>query len=76
MKKNRITQKIIWTMIILGFAVIEFPGILFINRIEPYLIGMPFLYGFVLVVWVNMCLVLGVAYYYNWGKKPKQRGDQ
>ncbi len=76
MKKNGThIQKILWTMIVLGFAAIEFPGIFFINRIEPYLFGMPFLYGFVLLVWVYMCLVMGVAYYYNWGKKPKKRGD-
>lgn len=73
-KSGKHTQKIIWTMIILGFAAIEFPGIYFINRIEPYLFGMPFLYGFVLLVWVYMCLVLGAAYHYNWGK-PKKRGD-
>lgn len=68
-KAGKHTQKVIWALIILGLAAIEFPGIFFINRIEPYLFGMPFLYGFVLLVWAFMCLVLGVAYYCNWGKK-------
>lgn len=68
-KAGKHTQKIIWALIILGLGAIEFPGIFFINRIEPHIFGMPFLYGFVLLVWAFMCLVLGVAYYYNWGKK-------
>lgn len=68
-KPGKHTQKIIWTMIIIGLAAIEFPGIFFINRIEPYIFGMPFLYGFVVLVWFYLCVVLGVAYYTRWGKK-------
>lgn len=69
-KPGQYTQKIIWTMIITGLAAIEFPGIFFINRIEPYIFGMPFLYGFVILVWFYLCVVLGVACYFNWGKRP------
>ncbi|MEN1758960.1 hypothetical protein [Anoxynatronum sibiricum] len=60
--------KILWGLIILGIAAIEFPGILFINRIEPSFLGMPFLYGFVLLVWAYLCVVLWIAYRINWGK--------
>lgn len=60
--------KILWGLIIVGLAAIEFPGILFINRIEPYVLGMPFLYGFVLLVWAYLCLVLWFAHRFRWGK--------
>lgn len=58
----------LWIMIILGFVAIEFPGIFFINRIEPYLLGMPFIYGFVVLIWGYMSILLFIAYKTKWGK--------
>lgn len=61
-------KKMIWLMLIAGLAAIEFPGIFFINRVEPYILGMPFLYGFVVVIWGFLCCVLWVAYRHHWGR--------
>jgi hypothetical protein len=67
--KNKFSRrKILWILIIAGFAAIELPGIFLINRIRPFILGMPFIYGFVLLVWVFMCVVLFIAYQTNWGR--------
>ncbi len=63
------SRNLLWILILIGLAAIEFPGIFFINRIEPYLLGMPFIYGFVVLVWSYMCIVLLIAYKTKWGKK-------
>ncbi|WZL73489.1 hypothetical protein QBE52_01790 [Clostridiaceae bacterium 35-E11] len=67
-RKEGVTTKILWILIILGFAIMEFPGIYFINRIEPMILGMPFIYGFTMIMWAYMCIVLLIAYKTNWGK--------
>jgi hypothetical protein len=74
-KKSPMT-KILWTLIIIGFGMMEFPGIYFINRIEPMLFGMPFIYGFMVIMWGYMCIVLFVAYKTNWGGKSSSVDDK
>ncbi|WP_410489338.1 DUF3311 domain-containing protein [Bacillus sp. DTU_2020_1000418_1_SI_GHA_SEK_038] len=70
-KRNKVKFRI--NMLLLGgFALIEFPGIFFINRIEPVIFGMPFIYSFVLIVWVYMCITLFYAYKKNWGEKDNK----
>lgn len=71
MLRNKVKIKI-WLMLLIGFALIEFPGIFFINRVYPMVFGMPFIYGFVLIVWGCMCLVLFYAYLKNWGENIKK----
>ena len=64
--------KIIWGLLILGFCLMEFPGVLFFHdKITPYIFGLPFIYGYILCCWVFMCLVLGYAYKTNWGKNEE-----
>lgn len=71
MEKQRKTKtKLIWVLLIIGFAIMEFPGIYFINRVEPMIFGMPFIYGFILIMWAYMCIVLLYAYQTNWGRGP------
>lgn len=66
-KRNR--RIALAAMLILGFAALEFPGILFVCQItRPFIFGLPFLYGYVLIGWVYMCLVLFIAYLTDWGK--------
>ncbi len=67
-KKNKIKSRII-ILLLAGFALIEFPGVFFINRIEPVIFGMPFIYSFVLIVWACMCIILFYAYKKNWGER-------
>jgi SSS family solute:Na+ symporter len=73
-KKNPVVAKRrrrMWILLLFGFSLIEFPGIYFINRIEPKILGMPFLYGFVLITWIGLCAVLFYAYLTDWGAKGK-----
>ncbi len=66
------TKHRIWFLLILGFILIEFPGVFFINRVHPYILGFPFIYGFVILVWIYMCFILFYAYKHNWGEKPDE----
>lgn len=72
MIKNRKKNKriiILWIAIIVAFATIEFPGIFFINRVRPFIFGLPFIYGFTLIMWFALCLFLLIGYLMKWGKK-------
>ena len=60
----------IYGILLIGFLSIEFPGIFLINRIDPWILGLPFLYGFVLLVWAIMTLTLLYAALTAWGKQP------
>ncbi len=70
-KQNKVKHRI-WLLLIIGFVLIEFPGVFFINRVQPYILGFPFLYGFVILVWIYMCFVLLYAYKCNWGEKSDE----
>lgn len=63
----------IYGILLVGFLLIEFPGIFFINRIDPWVLGLPFLYGFVLFIWVIMTLTLLYAALTSWGKRSLMR---
>ena len=67
-KKNSSLTKILWAFIIIGFAIIEFPGIYFINRLDPFIFKLPFIYGFTIIMWMFMCIVTFVGYKTNWGR--------
>ena len=60
----------IYGILLIGFLSIEFPGIFLINRIDPWILGLPFLYGFVLLIWAIMTLTLLYAALTAWGKRP------
>ena len=56
---------------ILGFMAIELPGIFFVcNRIYPFIFGLPFLYGYIIICWLYMCIVLLCGFRTSWGRKP------
>ena len=58
-------------LLIFGFMALEFPGIIFVCEIvRPFVLGLPFLYGYILIGWLYMCLVLLYAYLTGWGKHP------
>jgi len=71
-KKNK-TSNIIIALFIIGFCAMQIPGVFFFGRIsEPFLFGMPFIYGYILCLWAYMCLVFLYAHKRNWGRKPRQ----
>lgn len=68
-KQNSYPRKrLYWALVIICFMIMEFPGIYFFNKIEPMIFGMPFIYGFMLIMWAIMCTILFIAYKDNWGK--------
>lgn len=72
---------IILILLLIGFAAMEFPGILIVGRMTaPMLFGLPFLYGYLLCCWAFMLLVLLYAWRSRWGtrkvftaKPPEER---
>lgn len=67
----------LWTLIIVGLAMLQFPGILFYHDVtEPRIFGMPFIYGFNLLIWAILCVVLFIAYQVRWGRpRPDELDD-
>ena len=56
-------------LLLIGFGAIEFPGIFFVmDRVEPFILGLPFLYGYLLCWWLYMCAGFFYAYRTGWGK--------
>lgn len=63
--------KLIWILLLIGFACMEFPGVFFFkDKSEPYIFGFPFIYAFNLIMWAYMVIVILYAYMSNWGE-PK-----
>lgn len=56
------------TLIILGLIMMESPIILLANRVEPFILGMPFLIFWVLFWWLFCTIVFLIAYRANWGR--------
>jgi len=78
MRKSKMPTKgiLIRVLLIIGFMVMEFPGILFFkDMVEPYIFGLPFAYGIMLIGWVYMCIILFWAYKCNWGEDAPKGGD-
>jgi len=57
--------------ILLCFALIGFPGVFFINRIEPAFFNIPFIYWFPFLIWVALCALLFFGYKTGWKGKQK-----
>lgn len=57
---------------IFGIIMMESPTILWANRVEPTVLGFPFLLAWVLFWWAFCTAVFLVAHLMNWGK-PRNR---
>ncbi len=69
-KQLRNRKIILALFIFFGFMAMEFPGILIVRgRVEPFIFGLPFLYGYMFVCWLYMCVVMFVAFRTAWGRK-------
>lgn len=67
-KKRRIILAI---LLITGFMALEIPGIFFLcGKTYPFVLGLPFLYGYIFICWFYMCMVLLCGYKTSWGRKP------
>ncbi|GAA3287566.1 hypothetical protein GCM10020260_24330 [Nesterenkonia halobia] len=70
------TAVTLWTCIVAGFALMEFPGVLFFHDMaEPRILGLPFIYGFTVVIWFLMCVVLYVGHRTRWGRRGPDEVD-
>ena len=78
MRKTKMPTKgiIIRVLLVIGFLAMEFPGVLFFKDIaEPHIFGLPFAYGFMLIGWIYMCVILFWAYKCNWGEDEPKGGE-
>ena len=56
-------------LLVIGFAAIELPGIFFVmDKVYPFIFGMPFLYGYIFCWWMYLCAVFFYSYKTGWGK--------
>jgi hypothetical protein len=63
-------------LLIIGFCFMEFPGVFFFkDKIDPYIFGFPFIYGYIIIWWIYMCVIMLIAFLTNWGFK-KEGGDE
>lgn len=61
--------KLFWILMLVGFACMEFPGVFFFQKMsEPYIFGLPFIYGWNLICWAYLVIVIGIAWKSNWGE--------
>ncbi len=69
------SSKVLWTIILVPFLIVVFPGVLFFQDMtEPRIFGFPFIYGFVMICWLVQTVAIAVATATNWGeKKPKRK---
>ena len=78
MRKTKLSTKgiVIRLLLLIGFLVMEFPGVLFFKDMStPHIFGLPFAYGIMLLGWIYMCVILLWAYRCNWGEDKKDGGD-
>ncbi len=79
MRKSKMSgkTKMIWLLIIIGFMFMEFPGVFFFkDKSDPFILGLPFIYGYILCWWVYFCVILFYAYKTNWGEVAKNGGGE
>lgn len=79
MSKNKMTgkTKLIWVLLLIGLAAMEFPGVFFFkDKVDPFILGMPFIYGYILCWWAYMCVILLYAYKTRWGQLKGEGGDE
>ena len=68
-EKMPVRKKIIIGLLLVGFAAIEFPGILFVGgMVRPFIFHLPFLYGYLICGWAYMTSVLFYAWRTGWGR--------
>ena len=70
-------SKLIWILLLIGLAAMEFPGVFFFkDKSDPFILGMPFIYGYILCWWAYMCAILLFAYKTRWGQPKGEGGDE
>ncbi len=63
------TRVVLTGLVVLGLIMMESPVILWANKVNPMVLGMPFLLFWVLLWWAFCTVVLLIAFKLNWGKK-------
>jgi len=61
----------LYVLIIVCFSLMELPGVYFFNRIDPFIFGLPFIYGFNIIMWAVMVTLMFIGYITNWGRGAK-----
>jgi hypothetical protein len=67
-KQSNPVKTTLFILIVLGFMLMEFPGVFFFNRIDPIIFGLPFIYAFNIIMWAVMCVFMFIGYKTKWGR--------
>ncbi|MGQ9652305.1 MAG: hypothetical protein ACUVXJ_19610 [Phycisphaerae bacterium] len=67
-------KTVLYTLIVICFVVAESPLILWANRIEPMILGLPFLIGWVIIWWAVTIVLYLIGYLTNWGEGSSELG--
>ena len=68
-------SKLIWVLLLIGFLAMEFPGVFFFQKVsDPFVLGLPFIYGYILCWWAYMVTIMFYAYKTNWGQSTEEGG--
>ncbi|QUW20867.1 hypothetical protein JSQ81_13705 [Sporosarcina sp. Marseille-Q4063] len=73
MSKTRVPGKkiLLYSLIILCFIMMESPMVLLANKIEPIILGIPFLLFWTLIWWFALTVLFLIGYLINWGSETK-----
>ncbi|WP_210470668.1 hypothetical protein [Sporosarcina sp. 6E9] len=73
MSKTKVPGKkvLLYSLIILCFIMMESPVILLANKVEPIILGIPFLIFWSLIWWFVLTVLFLIGYLTNWGSKLK-----
>lgn len=74
--KTPTKKKVIIFLLLIILMCMEFPGVFFFKDVaDPFIFGFPFIYGYILICWALICIVLFVAYKTDWGEGKLERKD-
>lgn len=74
MSKTKVPGKkiLLYSLIVLCFIMMESPMILLANKVEPIILGIPFLLFWNLIWWFVLTVLFLIGYLTNWGSEMKK----
>lgn len=71
-KKYPKRKIVLYTLILIGFIILETPLILLANKAEPFILGLPFFIFWNLFWWFILTVLFLVGYLTNWGSEGNE----
>lgn len=68
---------LIRVLLVIGFMFMEFPAIFFFKDVaNPRIFGLPFTYGYTIILWAIMVVILFIADRINWGSLTEDQAKE